>query len=106
MFSAVLATLCVNLIVLGDQAPDMLPAGLALACVMGDDSLTANYAAPLREWCNPLIRRERPRTVVVAIADPVRRRFVLGRGHLCSQVGFSWRKCIVRGERVVHSGQL
>ncbi len=52
VFSAVLATLCVNLIVLGDQVPDMLlPAGLALACVMVTSTrlLTANYAAPLRE---------------------------------------------------------
>lgn len=52
VFSSELATLCISLIVLGDQAPDMLlPASLALACVMVTSIrlLTATYAAPLRE---------------------------------------------------------
>ena len=52
VFSSELATLCISLIVLGDQAPDMLlPASLALACVMVTSIrlLTTTYAAPLRE---------------------------------------------------------
>ena len=107
VFSAVLATLCVNLIVLGDQAPDMLlPAGLALACVMVTSTrlLTANYAAPLRELVQSF---DRWRQLNAQDGGGGTLLQTLSNDNLSSvediyalQVGFSsLAKTIVRGER-------
>ena len=107
VFSSVLATLCVSLIVLGDQSPDMLlPAGLALACVMVTSTrlLTANYAAPLRELVQSF---DRWRQLNAQDGGGGTLLQTLSNDNLSSvediyalQVGFSsLAKTIVRGER-------